>query len=89
MEKLALLKKAAQILRKSDHYLRNKESDFSNRFDFVQDKQNGAIYVFNAEKGENLFLWDDYLNHVVGALGLSHYITIDKFDVKKLVYYIY
>ena len=89
MAKLDLLKKAAQILRKSDHYLRNKESDFSNRFDFVQDKQNGAIYVFNAEKGENLFLWDDYLNHVVGALGLSHYITIDKFDIKKLVYYIY
>lgn len=89
MAKLDLLKKAAQILRKSDHYLRNKESNFSSRFDFVQDKKNGAIYVYNAEKGEDLFLWDDYLNCVVGALGLSHYITIDKFDVKKLVYYIY
>lgn len=89
MAKLDLLKKAAQILRKSDRYLRNKESNFSSRFDFVQDKQNGAIYVFNAEKGEDLFLWDDYLNCVVGALGLSHYIKVDKYGIGKLVYYIY
>lgn len=89
MAKLDLLKKAAQILRKSDHYLRNKESNFSSRFDFVQNKQSGEIYVFNADKGEDLFLWDDYLNCVVGALGLSHYIKVDKYDIGKLVYYIY
>lgn len=89
MENLELLKKAAQILRKSDHYLRNKESNFKSRFDFLQNKQDGSIKVFNAEKANNLFLWDDYLNCVVGALGLSHYITIDKYETGKLVYFIY
>lgn len=88
MAKLDLLKKAAQILRKSDHYLRNKESNFASRFDFKQSKD-GTILVFNAEKGNDLFLWDDYLNCVVGALGLSHYITVEKYDIGKLVYYIY
>jgi len=89
MEKKCVLKKAAQILRKSDHYLRNKESNFQNRFDFLQDKQDGSIKVFNAEKDNDLFLWDDYLNCVVGALGLSYYINIDKYETGKLVYFIY
>lgn len=89
MAKLDLLKKAAQILRKSDHYLRNKESNFASRFDFKQNKTDGSIMVFNAEKDNNLFLWDDYLNAVSCALGLSHYLTIDKYDTGKLVYYLY
>ena len=89
MAHLKQLKNAAQILRKSSYYVKNKESNYNSHFDFIQNKSDGSISVFNAEKNNDLFLWDDYLNCVVGALGLSHYLTFDKYETGKLVYYIY
>ena len=89
MDKTKVLKKAASALRQSFHYAKNKESYFSNRFDFVMNKENKEIDVFNAEKGNDTFYWADFCINVALAHGLSYYFHIDTYGTKKLTCHIY
>lgn len=84
-----VLQMVARILRQNDSYKRKKDSNQKNRFDFNVDKNSGDIVVFNAEKGENLFLWTDEISGLAHGLGLSFYITFDEYDLKKVIMRIY
>ena len=92
MDKLKKLQMVARVLREHHGYKGNKESDSSNRFNFKFDKKGDIcgpyIDIYNAEKGANLFLWPEFIELCHG-LGLSHYITYDKFDLKEVVLHIY
>lgn len=88
MDKLKKLQMVAKLLRKHHGYKGNKESDSMNRFDFKFDKSNLCIDIFNAEKGANLFLWEDIISLAHG-MHLGHYITYDKYDLKEVVVRLY
>lgn len=92
MDKLKKLEMVAKILRQHSAYKGNKESDYHSRFNFKFNKENGivspCIDIYNAEKGANLFLWEEFveLTHV---FGLSCYVTYDEFDLKEVIFKIY
>ncbi len=88
MDKLKKLQILARFLRENDGYVRNKKSTFSCRFDFKFDKKDPSIRIFNAEKGGNLFIWEEFFELAHG-MGLSHYITYDTYDIKQVVLRIY
>ena len=92
MDKLKKLQMLARVLREHRGYKKNKESDSSIRFDFKFNKENGmgepSINIFNAEKGANLFLWEEFVE-LTHAFGLSCYVTYDKFDLKEVIFKIY
>ena len=88
MADLKLMQKVARILRQSDHYVRNKKSDFSNRFDFKLNKDTCEIDIFNAEKGTDLFLWADYCIGVAVAFERPYYLHIDTYGNGKLCFHI-
>ena len=90
MDTLKKLQILASVLRKHRGYKGNKESDNSNRFNFKFDKNILGPYIdiYNAEKGANLFLWPEFIELCHG-LGLTHYITYDKYDLKEVVLHIY
>lgn len=81
------LQMVASVLSQSDSYRGKKESDYSSRFDF-KEYEDGSISVFNAEKGNNLFIWVE-LYGLVNAMGLSCYITFDQFDLQQVILRIY
>lgn len=83
------LQMVARILRQSDCYKGKKGSNHSTRFDFKADKQSGDVVVFNAEKGNNLFIWCDEISGLARGMGLSFYVTFDNFDLKKVIMRIY
>lgn len=89
MARIKELQKAATLLRQSNYYVKNKESNHHSRFNLVVDKDTKEIEVFNAEKGNDTFFWDDFCLSVANALGLSSYIHIDKYGTGKLAFHIY
>lgn len=87
MADLKLMQKVASVLRQSDHYVKNKKSTFSNRFDFTLNKENGEIEIFNAEKGNDLFLWADFCIGVAAAFSRPYYLHIDTYGSGKLSFH--
>lgn len=79
----------SRILRQNAQYKGTKDSPFKTRFDFKVNKERGEVDVFNAEKGDNLFLWTDEISGIAHGMGLSFYITFDDFDLKKVVMKLY
>lgn len=88
MKKLQKLQFLAKLLKEHGAYVKCKESGFSSRFDFKFDKQGESIEIFNANKGENLFIWPEFLELCHG-LGLSHYVTFDHYTLHEVVLRIY
>ena len=92
MDKLKKLQMLARVLREHRGYKKNKESDSSIRFDFKFNKKDdiggSSIDIYNAEKGANLFLWEEFVE-LTHAFGLSCYVTYDKFDLKEVIFKIY
>lgn len=78
----------ARFLKESAGYVKNKKSNHSNRFDFKFNKEQGCICIFNAKKGENLYLWPEFIT-LADILGLTHYIYYDNYDRKDVVVRIY
>ena len=91
MADIKKMKMVASFLRKSDHYLRNKESDFSSRFDFVMNKQTGDIDVFHSDKDSDYLMstWIEYLIGVARAFGVSYYVHNDTYNTKRLTFHLY
>ena len=83
------LQMVARILRQSDCYKGKKDSNHSSRFDFKVDKQSGDVVVFNAEKGNNLFIWCDEICDLAHGMGVSSYVTFDNYDLQKVIMRIY
>lgn len=91
MDKLKKLEMVAKVLREHRGYKGNKESDYSNRFNFKFNNKDDiggpSIDIYNAE-GCNLFLWPELIELCHG-FGLTHYITYDEYDLKEVVLHIY
>ena len=83
------LQMVERILRQSNCYKGKKDSNQNSRFDFKVDKGSGDVVVFNAEKGNNLFLWCDEISGLAHGMGLSFFVTFDYYDLKKVIMRIY
>ena len=83
------LQMVERILRQSNCYKGKKDSNQNSRFDFKVDKGSGDVVVFNAEKGNNLFLWCDEISGLAHGMNLSSYVTFDNFDLQKVIMRIY
>ena len=88
MDKLKKLEMVAKILRKHHGYKYNKKSDYASRFVFKFDKESKCIDIYNADNGENLFLWPEFIA-VTTLFELSCYMYYDKYDLKEVVFHIY
>lgn len=86
MDKIKSLEIVAKILRNHDGYKKKKDSNRSSRFDFNFDKEMKRIEIFNAERDNDLFLWDEFAGLADGIDGLSHYYICKKDQVVLEIY---
>ena len=86
MDKIKSLEIVAKILRNHDGYKKNKDSNRLSRFDFSFDKEMKHIYIFNAERDNDLFLWDEFAGLANAIDGLSHYFICEKGQVVLSIY---
>ncbi len=86
MDKIKNLEIVAKILRNHDGYKKKKDSNRSSRFDFSFDKEMRCIEIYNAERGNDLFLWDEFAGLADAIDGLSHYFICKKGQVVLEIY---
>lgn len=86
MDKIKSLEIVAKILRNHDGYKKNKDSNRLSRFDFSFDKEMKQIEIFNAERDEDLYLWDEFAGLADAIDGLSHYFICKRSQVVLKIY---
>lgn len=86
MDKIKSLEIVAKILCNHDGYKKNKDSNRLSRFDFSFDKEMKRIEIFNAERDNDLFLWDEFAGLADAIDGLSHYFICKNGQVVLEIY---